>query len=73
LASSDELWLADSGSKVVYFCGFDNMQPFAIAGLPLLLAHEGRYRLPEQFVTNEFYELDNEKAVNQPGSRGVGS
>jgi methionyl-tRNA synthetase len=67
LSAEDELWLADSGSKVVYFLGFDNTFPFAIAGMAMLLAHEGRYVLPEQFVTNEFYELDNAKFSTSRG------
>ena len=29
--------------------------------LALLMAHEGRYELPRSIVSNEFYELENEK------------
>lgn len=67
LTQDDELWLADSGTRVVYFCGFDNTQPFAIAGLASLLAHDGRYLLPEALLTNEFYELDYEKFSTSRG------
>jgi len=67
LATEDELWLAESDSKVVYFLGFDNTYPFAVAGIAMLLAHGGRYLLPEQFVTNEFYELDNAKFSTSRG------
>ena len=67
LAAEDELWFPESGSKVVYFLGFDNTYPFAIAGIAMLLAHGDRYVLPEQFITNEFYELDNEKFSTSRG------
>ena len=67
LAAEDELWLAGAGTKVVYFLGFDNTYPFAVVGPALLLAHDGRYLLPDQFITNEFYELDNEKFSTSRG------
>lgn len=67
LAAEDELWFPDAGSEVVYFLGFDNTHPFAVAGVALLFAHDGRYRLPEQFVTNDFYELDYEKFSTSRG------
>lgn len=60
-AGDDELWLAGADTKVVYFLGFDNTYPFAIAAVAMLLASDGRYLLPEEFITNEFYELDNSK------------
>jgi methionyl-tRNA synthetase len=67
LAADDELWLADAGTKVVYFLGFDNTYPFAIAAVAMLLASDGRYLLPEEFITNEFYELDNSKFSTSRG------
>lgn len=67
LAAEDELWLAEAGSKVVYFLGFDNTYPFALAGIAMLMAHGGRYGLPDQFITNEFYELDHEKFSTSRG------
>jgi methionyl-tRNA synthetase len=67
LSSDDELWLAEADTRVVYFLGFDNTYPFAIAALAMLLAADGRYLLPEEFVTNEFYELDNEKFSTSRG------
>jgi methionyl-tRNA synthetase len=66
-AAADELWTRDSAWQPVYFLGFDNTYPFAVAGVAMLLALGGRYRLPEQFVTNEFYELDNEKFSTSRG------
>ncbi|WP_322769433.1 class I tRNA ligase family protein [Frankia sp. Cr1] len=67
LAGDDELWLTGAGSSVVYFLGFDNIYPFAIAGTAMLLAHDGRYDLPARFLTNEFYELDNAKFSTSRG------
>lgn len=66
-AYDDELWLAGSGTRVAYFCGFHNVAPLAIAGIAFLLAHGDRYVLPELFVTNELYELDNEKVSTGRG------
>ncbi len=67
LADDDELWLAGAPTKVVYFLGFDNTYPFAVAALAMLMAADGRYLLPEEFVTNEFYELDNAKFSTSRG------
>jgi methionyl-tRNA synthetase len=67
LAAEDELWLADAGTTVAYFLGFDNIYPFAVAGLAMLMAHGGRYLLPEQYLTNEFYELDSSKFSTSRG------
>ena len=67
LAAPDELWLAEAGTKVVYFLGFDNTYPFAIGAVAMLLACDGRYLLPEDFITNEFYELENSKFSTSRG------
>jgi methionyl-tRNA synthetase len=67
LSAGDEFWRADAGTRVVYFHGFDNTYAFAIAGVCLLLAHEGRYVLPDGFIVNELYELDNEKFSTSRG------
>jgi len=66
-SSEDELWLAGAGSEVVYFLGFDNIYPFAIAGPAMLLALDGRYDLPARYLTNEFYELDHKKFSTSRG------
>ncbi|GIG59845.1 hypothetical protein Lfu02_42170 [Longispora fulva] len=66
-AGEDELWLAGGGSEIVYFLGFDNIYPFAIAGPAMLLALDGRYELPTRYLTNEFYELDDEKFSTSRG------
>lgn len=67
LSAPDEPWRSDVGSRVVYFHGFDNTFAFALVGVALLLAHDGRYVLPDQFVINELYELDNEKFSTSRG------
>ncbi|MEV8440572.1 class I tRNA ligase family protein [Actinosynnema sp. NPDC051121] len=65
--AEDELWSAGGDQEVVYFLGFDNTFPFAIAGLAMLMAHGDRYVVPHRFVTNEFYELENEKFSTSRG------
>lgn len=67
LAGEDELWLAGGGSEIVYFLGFDNIYPFAIAGPAMLLAFDGLYQLPTRYLTNEFYELDHQKFSTSRG------
>ncbi|MGW6929915.1 class I tRNA ligase family protein [Lentzea sp. NPDC054927] len=64
LESDDELWFGDT--EVVYFFGSDAGFAFAVAGVAMLLAL-GQYVLPEQFVTNEFYELENDKFSTSRG------
>lgn len=67
LAGEDELFLAGADPRVVYFLGFDNTYPFAMSMVAMLLAHGDRYALPECFLTNEFYELENEKFSTSRG------
>ncbi|MGW4033993.1 class I tRNA ligase family protein [Streptomyces sp. NPDC004838] len=67
VAADDQLWWPESGTEVVYFLGFDNTFPFAIAGAAMLLALHDRYALPTRFVTNEFYELDHRKFSTSRG------
>jgi methionyl-tRNA synthetase len=66
LTTDDELWNADSGTTVVYFLGLDAMYPFAIVGTAMLTA-VGGYVRPAQYITNEFYELANEKFSTSRG------
>ncbi|MFE1896692.1 class I tRNA ligase family protein [Streptomyces yangpuensis] len=66
LASDDELWFADAGSRVVYFFGSDAGFAFAVVGAAMLMALGG-HTLPEHFVTNEFYELDHDKFSTSRG------
>ncbi len=67
VAGEDELWLAGGGSEIVYFLGFDNFYPFAVAGPAMLMALGDRYELPTRFLTNEFYQLDDEKFSTSRG------
>ncbi|EKX64364.1 methionine--tRNA ligase [Streptomyces ipomoeae] len=67
LTSDDQLWWPESETEAVYFLGFDNTFPFAIAGAAMLLALEDRYALPARFVTNEFYELEHQKFSTSRG------
>jgi methionyl-tRNA synthetase len=57
----DTLWRADEDAEVIYFIGFDNVYFWGLTHLALLLAHEGRYVLPDTIISNEFYELENDK------------
>src|SRR5436305_4247434 len=61
LARADELWRKEHDAEVVYFIGFDNVYFWGLTHLALLMAHDGRYVLPDTIVTNEFYELDNDQ------------
>ena len=63
----DELWRADRDAELVYFLGFDNAYFWGMNHLALLMAHEGRYVVPEMIVCNEFYELENEKFSTSRG------
>ncbi|HXV93167.1 MAG TPA: class I tRNA ligase family protein [Pseudonocardia sp.] len=63
----DELWRAEEGVRLVYFLGFDNAYFWGVTHLALLLAHDGRYVLPDTIVCNEFYELENEKFSTSRG------
>ncbi|MGW4650153.1 class I tRNA ligase family protein [Kitasatospora sp. NPDC004289] len=67
LQADDQLWWPEAETEVVYFLGFDNTFPFAVAGVAMLMALEGRYALPARFVTNEFYELDHQKFSTSRG------
>ncbi|MER5862954.1 class I tRNA ligase family protein [Kitasatospora sp. NPDC002040] len=67
LAADDQLWWPESDTEVVYFCGFDNTFPFAIAGAAMLLALKDHYPLRSRFVTNEFYELEHQKFSTSRG------
>jgi methionyl-tRNA synthetase len=63
----DDLWKRGSGNRLVYFLGFDNSYFWAMSHLALLMAHDGKYILPEVVVPNEFYELENEKFSTSRG------
>lgn len=66
-ATTDELWRAEQNIRLVYFLGFDNAYFWGVTHLASLLAHDGRYVLPDAIVPNEFYELENEKFSTSKG------
>ncbi|WP_436494336.1 class I tRNA ligase family protein [Actinokineospora sp. HUAS TT18] len=61
VTSDDEHWLAEGDAEVIYFIGFDNVYFWGLTHVALLMAHEGRYVLPDAIISNEFYELENAK------------
>jgi len=63
----DDLWRAEHDIRLVYFLGFDNAYFWGVTHLALLLAHDGRYVVPDTIVCNEFYELENEKFSTSKG------
>ncbi len=66
-SAADMLWRTEHGFKLIYFMGFDNSYFWGMSHLALLMAFDGRYILPETMVTNEFYELENEKFSTSKG------
>jgi methionyl-tRNA synthetase len=63
----DRWWRADSGTRLVYFHGFDNVFHWGFVDLVMLLAHGERYTVPTANVCNEFYELDGAKFSTSRG------
>ncbi|MFH7597119.1 class I tRNA ligase family protein [Streptomyces racemochromogenes] len=63
----DEHWLAENDIELVYFLGFDNVYFWGMTHLALLMAHGGRYVEPHAIVSNEFYELENQKFSTSKG------
>jgi len=65
--TGDDPWRAEHDAELVFFVGFDNLFIWALVHVAELMAHEGRYVLPSTILTNEFYELDNEKFSTSKG------
>jgi methionyl-tRNA synthetase len=65
--TAEALWRVEHGYKLIYFMGFDNSYFWGMSHLALLMAFDGRYIVPETMVTNEFYELENEKFSTSKG------
>lgn len=63
----DHEWLSSTGNKLAYFLGFDNSYFWGVTHLSLLMAHDGKYILPDYIVPNEFYELENAKFSTSRG------
>ncbi|MBD0743153.1 class I tRNA ligase family protein [Streptomyces sp. CBMA152] len=66
-AATDEAWRAEHAAKLVYFLGFDNGYFWGGTHLALLMAHNGKYILPDTIVCNEFYELEHQKFSTSKG------
>ncbi|GGV93013.1 hypothetical protein GCM10010230_02730 [Streptomyces narbonensis] len=66
-AATDEAWRAEHSARLVYFLGFDNGYFWGGTHLAMLMAHDGRYVLPDTIVCNEFYELEHEKFSTSKG------
>ncbi|MEU7724250.1 SidA/IucD/PvdA family monooxygenase [Streptomyces sp. NPDC040724] len=62
-----EHWLSEHGIDLVYFLGFDNVYFWGMTHLALLMAHGDRYVEPHAIVSNEFYELENQKFSTSKG------
>jgi methionyl-tRNA synthetase len=65
--TADLLWRSEHGFELIYFMGFDNSFFWGMSHLALLMAFDGRYILPDTMITNEFYELENEKFSTSKG------
>ncbi|UVS77642.1 class I tRNA ligase family protein [Actinokineospora sp. UTMC 2448] len=68
VAADDEHWRAERDAEVVYFIGFDNIYFWGFTHVALLMAHEGKYVLPDAIISNEFYELENSKFSTSLGN-----
>jgi len=62
-----ELWQVEENRRMVHFLGFDNAFFFCFPHIALVMAHGGRYILPEWIINNEFYELESEKFSTSKG------
>ncbi|HET9137750.1 class I tRNA ligase family protein [Actinophytocola sp.] len=65
--ANDDAWRAEHDAELVFFVGFDNLFIWALVHVAELIAHEGRYVLPDTILCNEFYELENEKFSTSKG------
>jgi methionyl-tRNA synthetase len=66
-AADDAAWRTELQARPVVFMGFDPLYVWALVHVAELIAHEGRYVLPDNFLCNEFYELENEKFSSSKG------
>jgi methionyl-tRNA synthetase len=63
-----ELWRVEENLRMVHFLGFDNAYFFCLPHIALVMAHGGKYILPEWIINNEFYELESEKFSTSKGN-----
>lgn len=65
--ATDAAWLSATSNRLIYFLGFDNSYFWGVTHLALLMAHNGKYILPDVIVPNAFYELENAKFSTSRG------
>jgi len=63
----DDAWRAEHDAQLVVFMGFDPLYVWGAVHIAELMAHEGRYILPDNLLCNEFYDLENEKFSTSKG------
>jgi methionyl-tRNA synthetase len=63
----DDAWRAGRDGRPVVFMGFDPLYIWGVVHVAELMAHEGRYVLPDNLLCNEFYDLENEKFSTSKG------
>ena len=66
-APDDTAWRTEHDARVIVFMGFDPLHVWGLVHVAELMAHEGRYVLPDTLLVNEFYELENEKFSTSKG------
>jgi len=65
--ADDDAWRVEHDAALVVFMGFDPLFVWGLVHVAELMAHEGRYVLPDVLLVNEFYELENEKFSTSKG------
>ncbi|HEY6788840.1 MAG TPA: class I tRNA ligase family protein [Trebonia sp.] len=65
--ADDDAWRAEHGNRLVVFMGFDPLWVWGVVHVAELMAHEGRYVLPDNLLCNEFCDLENEKFSTSKG------
>lgn len=63
----EQVW-RDRHTEITYFLGYDNIFYWGFTHVALLLAHGNRYGVPHQIYSNEFYEIEYEKASTSKGN-----
>jgi methionyl-tRNA synthetase len=63
---TEDFWNINSEFNIIQFLGFDNSFYYTVLH-PALLIASGNYKLSDQFITNKFYLLDNEKFSTSRG------
>jgi len=64
---TDDAWRAEHDAQLVVFMGFDSLYVWGAVHVAELMAHEGRYILPDNLLCNEFCDLENEKFSTSKG------